>query len=117
MSGPSDTTKPFYTGDNVKITFKIIQATRHLDVQPPNGEHIDIDGKHFVEVKYHEGKALFTRRPFQVSPTYEQVFNAVLSGDTYDDATVAVGRLFGLDLKPTMRSDTDDDYEHYGDRD
>lgn len=105
-----DTTKTFYAGDNVKVIFKINAATRHLDVQPPSGDHIDVDGKHYVEVKYHEGRAVFTRRPIPVPPTYEAVHNAMLHAETFEDEVTAVMRLFGVkDAKPTTKKPADDE--------
>lgn len=115
MSGPSDTTKPFYSGDNVKVVFKINPATRHLDVQPPSGDHIDVDGDHFVEVKYHEGRALFTRCQFPKPPTYEQVWNVMLAAGTFDYMVVETMRLFGIkDAKPTPTPEEADETSDLG---
>lgn len=106
MSSPSDTTKPFFAGDSAKVLFKINPATHHLDVQIPNGDHIDVDGGHFVEVKYHEGRALFTRRPFPRMPTYEEMWNVMLAAGTFDQQVVEALRLVGVKgAKPTPESD------------
>lgn len=110
--GPSDTTKTFYSGDNVKVVFKINPATRHLDVQPPNGEHLDVDGDHYVEVKYHEGRALFTRRPFRKPPTYEEMENVLLAAGSLHHTVVEALRLCGVkDAKPTPTPDTAEEDE------
>lgn len=110
MSGPSDTTKRFYIGDNVKIGFKINPSTRHLDAQPPSGEHIDVDEKHFIEVIAESNRVVFTRKPLPVMPTWEQVHNCLLMADTFDDEVPAVMKLFGIsDPKPTPRSDDEDE--------
>lgn len=99
MSGTEDTTKTFYTGDDVTMVLKRNKQTGHFTaLAGGSGVVADIPTDHFVEVRMKHGRLEATKRPFPILPTYEQVRDLVIEGqsfETFDEQTVAIMKLYG----------------------
>lgn len=112
MTGTDDTTKPFFCGDEKSFVFKPIKSIEGFRVV---GSDVDVTMRkgEYVEVVFAAGRLVATRRPVVTPPSYEDVYNAMVPGDTFDDQVVAVMKLFGVkDPKPTVKPE-DETYEQY----
>jgi hypothetical protein len=58
-----EVTKPLLLADSASVRLTINKMTGHLDVQIPEGNHFDVDGDSYVEIKADAGRVLVTRRP------------------------------------------------------
>lgn len=107
-----DSTKPFYTGDEKAFVFKPVKA---IDGFRVIGQDVDVTIRkgEYVEVVFAGGRLVATRRPVPVAPTFEDVFNAMLHADTFDEQVAATMKLFGVD-DPKPTSKVDDTYADYG---
>jgi hypothetical protein len=92
-----DITKKIALAESLTLTVKAIKAEKGgtLDVIDKDGEHIAVGRGQHVEISYHEGSVLATRRPAR--PSRALVVTVIDMADGYEDIIEAVCKLFHVE--------------------